>query len=480
MIERVSMKRYGILAFLAFLVLGVVSVWYGALNQDEGWYLYAANLVSEGQVPYRDFFFTQGPVMPYVYSLFTGFWRNFGLVGARIFNLSLGFLGIAFACALARRFSTRAAVITFVLLATNLYHLYYLTIPKTYALASLFVILGFYALSFERRWTYALSALFFVLAAGTRFSLVAIPLVVALALFWPGKRGWVVFALSGLLFGGLLFIPFLSHETAKGFYAALSYHTARGGFDPVWTVGSLSRLVRWYLPIFLVLVLGIRNLPSGLPRTMFTAFVAVFLLQISAPFPYEDYQVPIMGLLAVVSAVAVCAESASESANKPAVPVFLVFALSCAVSFGSPLLEKWKTNGQDRFWTLKKECSELAQLRDVSRRIEALDPNGNTILTQDLYLAIEMNRRVPAGLEMGPFADLSDGEWQNLLLHAAETCPVAALSGYTFAIEPPSCNERSVATQLKYWALLGETYEPAFREESFGQNSTPLLVLKRK
>lgn len=475
------MKRYGILAFLAFLVLGVVSVWYGALNQDEGWYLYAANLVSEGEVPYRDFFFTQGPVMPYVYSLFTGLWRNYGLLGARLFNLSLGFLGIAFACALARRFSTRAAVIAFILLATNLYHLYYLTIPKTYALSSLFVILGFYALSFERVWTYALSALFLVLAAGTRFSLGAILPVVMVALIWKGSRFWVVFALSGVVFAGLLFGPLnFSPDTAKGFFAALSYHTARTGFDPVWTVGSVSRLVRWYLPIFVVLALGVRHLPSGLPRLMFAAFITVFLVQISAPFPYEDYQVPIMGLLAVVSAVAVCANDASEQSNVPAVPVFLVFMLSCAVSFGSPLLERWKTNGQDRFWTLKKDCSELAQLRDVSRHIEALDPNGRTLLTQDLYLAIETNRRVPKGLEMGPFAELSDGEWQNLLAHASETCPVAALSGYTFAIEPPACKERSVTTQLKYWAILSEFYEPAFREEFFGQNATPLLVLKRK
>lgn len=465
------MKRYGILAFFAFLVLGGASVWYGALNQDEGWYLYAANLVSEGQHPYRDFFFTQGPVMPYVYSFFTGIWRNFGLLGARVFNLSVGLVGIVFACALARRFSPRAALITFILLATNLYHLYYLTIPKTYALASLFVILGFYALSFERVWAYVLSAFFLVLAAGTRFSLGVILPIVALALFWKGKRFWSVFILSGLVFGGLLFGPlFLLPETQKGFSAALSYHTARGGFDPIWIVGSVSRLVRWYLPVFVVAAIGLRALPAGLPRLMLVSFIAVFLVQIAAPFPYEDYQVPIMGLLAVVAAISVGADSRA----------FLVLTLSLAVSFSSPLLEKWKTNGQDRFWTLRKEGSELAQLREVARKIEALDPNGKTLLTQDLYLAIEMNRRVPAGLEMGPFACLSDGEWQDLLTHAAETCPVAALSGYTFAIEPPACRERAVSTQLAYWALLGETYEPAFREEFFGQNATPLLVLKRK
>ena len=64
------MKRLWVLAAGAFVVLGAAAVWMGGINQDEGWYLYAANLVAEGKVPYRDFAYTQGPVMPFVYSAF--------------------------------------------------------------------------------------------------------------------------------------------------------------------------------------------------------------------------------------------------------------------------------------------------------------------------------------------------------------------------------------------------------------------------
>jgi hypothetical protein len=53
-----------IAVFVAFF-----SVWWGAVNQDEGWYLYAARLVKEGKLPYSDFFFTQGPALPFVYSV---------------------------------------------------------------------------------------------------------------------------------------------------------------------------------------------------------------------------------------------------------------------------------------------------------------------------------------------------------------------------------------------------------------------------
>ena len=42
-----SMKIYWALAVFAFVVLGAAAVWMGGLNQDEGWYLYAANMVAE-------------------------------------------------------------------------------------------------------------------------------------------------------------------------------------------------------------------------------------------------------------------------------------------------------------------------------------------------------------------------------------------------------------------------------------------------
>ena len=139
------------------------------------------------------------------------------------------------------------------------------------------------------------------------------------------------------------------------------------------------------------------------------------------------------------------------------------------------------TNGQDRFWSLKKEKCEMAQLRDVAKRIEAQDPGGKTLLTQDLYLAVETNRKVPAGLEMGPFAMLTDEEWKRLLTETApEECKIAALSGYAFAIEPPVCKERSVERQMEYWTLLKQNYKLVDREEAFGQNATTLLMLKRK
>jgi len=249
-----------------------------------------------------------------------------------------------------------------------------------------------------------------------------------------------------------------------------------------WVVGSLSRLVRWYLPIFVVFGLGLAG-TSGTGRTfwakgtgvLLASFLAVFIVQMVAPFPYEDYQVPIMGLLAVFAVVNFVDRGAEVVAPYQ---LLLVLGLTFATSFGSPLLEKWMTNGQDRFWSIKKEKCELAQLRDVAATIKALDPDGTMLFTQDLYLAIETNRKVPKGLEMGPFAMLSDAEWRALT--ASAPCKMAAISGYTFAIEPPVCNERPIDQQLDYFQLLKKNYGVVERVANFGQNATTLLILERK
>lgn len=466
------------LALSAFVVLGAASVYMGGLNQDEGWYLYAANLVSEGRVPYRDFFFTQGPVLPYVYSVFSGVWRVCGLLGARVFTLIIGGLSIAFTVLLADRLKKRAGIVVFSLLALNLYHLYYLAIPKTYALCALFVSISFYLLSFEGLLTAFVAAFALGLAAGTRISTGAILPVVGIALLLGNFRNWrwAAFGIGGVLSLAIVYGPFLFDASAReGLMAAQAYHAARGGSDLAWTIGSLSRFVRWYLPLVIIFSFSVRKVPIGLSRVMLLAFLVVFIIHMAAPFPYEDYQVPIVGLMAVVAAV----EFVEATSNYKHV-CFLSLGLAFATSFGSPLLEKWMTNGQDRFWSIKKPATEISELRRVAHQIEALDPKGATLLTQDLYLAIETNRKVPEGLEMGPFAMLDDEAWRRLLVSAHERYPIAALSGYTFAIEPPSCRERDVARQLEYWRILEASYQQVAREECFGQNATTLLILKRK
>lgn len=496
-------------AALVCVAMACAAAWWGSLNQDEGWYLYAAKLVSEGKMPYRDFFYTQGPLLPLVYGALSSVWEGGGLLGARIFTFMFGLCGMVLFALLGGRLAPagrrmQAGLATFVLLGCNLYHVYFNTIPKTYALGGLCVAIGFLyyaaaanpaAANTRKRAVAAVAAGFcLAMASGARISLGALLATTGLSLVLSRRRtgfAFVWFGLGGLAGLAMVYVPFAADAGAfDGLCAAQAYHAARKGFSPLFTAGSVSRLARWYLPAFVAAAAaatllwksrrngcggGTCAVGDGRTGTVLAGFAAVFAIQMLAPFPYEDYQVPVMGLFAA-GVCALCAAHLPERLCSTAATA--VFALAIITAAGSPLLEKWTTNGQDRFWTLKKEKSELAKLREAAGKIERLDPGGKTLFTQDLYLAVETGRKVPDGLEMGPFSIMSFDGWKKLVGSAPS--PVAAMSGYTFAIDPPGCTERPAKEQLELWRLLREKYTLAETIDAFGQNSTTLLILARK
>ena len=502
----------GLLAVVIAVFAAVLAVWWGNVNQDEGWYLYASRLVGEGKLPYRDFFFTQGPVLPFIYSVLP----IHGLLSGRLATIGFSLFATLTAMAFARRLVTpdrRGAVslTVFALLACNLYHVYFTTIPKTYAIGSLFVMVGFLLLS--RGWNF-LSAVSFAFASGTRISLVLILGVVGVGLLVTRFRSlsWLWFGLGGVLGLFLVYGIFaLDPPSLKGLLAAQAYHAGRGGFDLFFAIGAVSRLARGYLALGAVLfatvalqVAGRDAPPCRLPdltpqRAPLTAqlkwmvglsFAAVFLLQMSAPFPYDDYEVPIMPLLTVLIAVAFVNRAAALP-GKVAYTWFPVL-VSGMCAFASPLVQDWMTNGQDRFWSLKKEKSELALMREVARKLEKLDPGGKLLLTQDLYLAVEMERKVPEGLEMGPFSyfpamstaeaeslHVMNGERMERLIDSAP-CALAALSGYGFAIEAPKGSRTPDSIRRSFEDRLRQKYRYSGKIENFGQNHTLLQYFTRK
>ena len=531
-----GLRIWWLLAFAVTAACAVLSLWWGGLNQDEGWYLYAAQLVREGKLPYRDFFFTQGPTLPFVYSVLSPVWGSasplHGLLGGRIVTFLLGLMATLLASGLVRRLvpaerRSAACLTVFALLAGNLYHVYFTTIPKTYALGSLFVMAGFFLLAVglglgrdeplrgARRIAALVAAgLALAFASGTRISLILMLPVVGVVLlvrFCECRLAFLWFGIGGAI-GLFLTYGFFALDAPShaGLIAAQKYHAARGGFDPFFAIGAISRLVRGYAALAAVLFAGLLcnkaingskdlNDPNGLNGfkglktdlvfmwAMGLSFAAVFLLQLSAPFPYDDYQVPLMGLLTALI-VAWYFRRGTHPARQAG---FAVLAAGM-VSMSSPMLQQWAVYGQDRFWSVKKERTELSKLRFMAEEISLLDPGGSTLLTQDLYLAVESGRKVPEGLEMGPFSyfpDISTAaaksrhvmntELLEQLLASAPT-EVAAFSGYAFAIAAPKCDEVPFERQKKFFHILKKNYEVADTEPNFGQNATTLLVLRRK
>ena len=533
----------------SWVALSAINVWMGELNQDEGWYLYAAKQMAEGRIPYRDFAFTQPPMLPLVYSWAYPWVGQFGLLGGRAVTWAFGTLGLLFATWLAMRAGPRKAQrltggLCFILIAMNVYQSYFTTVVKTYSLASLFLGAGLLALAFvgPRRGFRAAVAAGFLLAcaAATRISLGATLALGGLYLLACRRRlrswAWLDFGLGGLLGLGVTLLPFMALGRDGFRFGVIEYHSLREAgpwlAQIAYKVGCLSRLAGAYFPatvggLFLLILAGRYLLLRAGPdeRTdispeypgpddiaprfnmfLWTVVIALSLVHLAAPFPYDDYQVPVYPIF--------CAALASTGArwwlreenrryggspelrSARRLAILTVTWLTCGLyAFSSPLAQSWFVAGRDRIWWRLREESPVAQLRDTAKWVRALNtPEGGThLLTQDTYLAVEAGLPVPPGLEMGPFSYYPDWEREKAerlgvmnrdmmieLLQTETNAPIAALSGYSLSIRSPEVQEVVRDDQLAFDEILATRFERVESVPHFGQAGTTLVLWRLK
>ena len=504
-------------ALILYAVLGAANLHFGDLNQDEGWYLYAARQVHDGAVPYRDFAFTQGPMLPLVYSMAQPLVDRWGVAGGRLFSLLVGFLGALAAAALAARVAPGgrkglAALLTFILIAGNVYQSYFTTLVKTYSLCAFFLAAGLLALSGARGrggWlTCFLGGILLALSAGTRVSAgIAMPLAGLYLLFQRRRYGdsrWLCFGVGGALGLAALAVPFLLIAREGFLFGMFEYHTHRmaGGLlsGLVYKAGFISRFVQaYFLPVCLaaaVVLLGwtkSREREQGEPFNVLLWLVVagVTLVHFAAPFPYEDYQVLVFPVFAAALAVSLVSSFKFQVSDRWTLWLLVfVFAASVASAFSSPVNQNWMISGRDRIWWKVKDQTQLQKLREVGSWISEQMGMDDLLLTQDTYLAVEANLRVPEGMEMGPFSYFPDMDRaraetlhvlnRELLLELLQKtdAPMAALSGYSLSIQSPGVSEIPEEQRLEIWKALETRYEEIYQVPEFGQAFTTLRIFR--
>jgi hypothetical protein len=463
MTKRTSWGSIAAAAIVLSALLSAANLFLGDLNQDEGWYLYAARQVAEGRVLYRDFMFTQGPALPTVYGLLFPIIGKFGVAGGRLITALFGLAAAGCAAWLAGSAVSRVtrlreqaagrhwkpvALAAFILAGVNVYQSYFTTIVKTYSLCAFFLTAGFVALSYSnsRRGATAafLGGFLLALAACTRLSAGAVLPVAGIWLICNRKKvfplSWLAFGLGGglvLLVGlGIFFV--LAPENTE--FALFGYHAGRspGGLMELAALkaGFASRFVQAYFVFAAGCVLAFffrthlshvnnRALekmgPNARPRLteliqqanqeaspfshsfvslLWLCGLAVTLVHFAAPFPYDDYQVIVYPLLSAALAATLVPRCPEKYMFRS---VFALLLVCTAASFSSPINQDWMIRGRDRIWWKFKAEPDLAMLQKTGRQIrEMLGPDG-LLLTQDTYLAVEAGARVPHGMEMGPF-----------------------------------------------------------------------------
>jgi hypothetical protein len=382
------------LAVGAYFAIAAAYVDHGAPNNDEGFYAYASREVMRGRIPYRDFGYTQTPVLPYVQGAVMEV-VGFGIRAQRGINVAWTMLAVALAVIVWKRAGLRPLACAQLLLAWFLSHalVYYDTIGKTYALAQLLLLAA--AATFYLRISplakLVVLSLACVLAVGCRLTVAPSVVILWLGLAYEERRRIspiltvAVPATLALLTLG----PFVAADPSNAVFWCMLCH--------VQTVLPRMRaavLVQSVLaaPAFCaaaaaaLLALRRREGPGPSPATWITAAgIFGWVFGVAVPGMYPDYSTPFLPLVMLGCGCSL--------AGKPARTSFLACACIMGASAGGLLLEHDKFLSGD----YPKSVERVAEY--VRQSTQPTDP----VLTPMPEVALQAGRDAFPHLEMGKF-----------------------------------------------------------------------------
>ena len=415
-------RRWISLYFLSLSLVLIEIVWlifYRQVNLDEGWYLGASQLVYEGRLLYRDFAFTQGPLLPYVY----GAWMRVAghsLYAHRVLTAGLFLVAAWFSERVARRLGgPSAAVFCLLAFATSLYAVAHFAYVATYALAGCLLMAAVALMTSPQRPRALLATLCLCLAIGTRLSLapVLFPFALYLTLVRRARHTTTLAAAAvAIATLGLFYGPFWLASGEVMLYDLLGFHTDR--MKLAWRLTSAFKsaratLIDFAAPIGLSLgamVVAWRQRSRSpyaeillLGASALALFLAHLVPRTSASY-YNSLTIP---LLSVPSGLALArlAGLRSEAEGRQGPHPRLANARGGIVSILLVLNLFLQTRAVFQHglvaWPPRLEVASLQEAAAFLRRYTQPDDG---ILTFNVHLAVEAGRRVLPGFEMSIFA----------------------------------------------------------------------------
>lgn len=406
------------IATLLGIALYIIGSWIylelGQANTDEGWYLYASKLVFQGALPYRDFAYTQMPLLPYIYGVLQIVAPSLLLGRLTSIFISLGTLGMS--VVIARRYAgARAGAIAALLFAAFTFGIYYDSIVKTYALVSFFFTAALFVLSSNLKdtWKYPLALLYAFAAALVRFTALFFlaPILLYVLVAAPRLKTRALMLLesaAATLVAGFFLLP--DWPTAQ--WNLLDSHLSHWGSSPISDrvkdvlTARLPEIVHNFGPVLvlcaaaLYFILLNRDAKSWRrdPAPLLVATVGLILFGAShlANGIWEiEYLAPALIAFLPILAIALSRFYVeTESASRAWVPVALI-----AVIILLPLGES--TQHTD----LTGGLPPLAEIDQVADFVDQNSQPTDKVLTlESLYVAVDANRAVLPGFTLAQFS----------------------------------------------------------------------------
>jgi hypothetical protein len=390
------------------------------VDGDEGFYLLASKLVYQGQVLYRDIFFTQMPLVPYVYGAWMHVAGETWTSGRLLSALATDALGCLMYLHVRRVSASRAAGLVAVLLfAANISVLAWFPIVKTYALSALFVFdAGVRGSDYSRKQALFFAGVFLGLACDTRLYLLALVPVYGFSVYRSqakDERGlvrhvWFALGLALALSPNLYWV-FTGPKTY--YFDNLGYHMIRSHESQFENLRERFAIITGVLgirpykegngfPLGLLTILNV--LPFFLERKFFgprtwlatsIAFGIIIVCILPAPTYYQYYSIALPFL--IPGAVMFVWDYRTRR-NIHLASALLVLYL-CPLPYD---LYRYTVSGKNVLGaTTTREASDwrIDTIRQVSREIERRSIPGEKVLSFWPGYLFETNAAPVGGME---------------------------------------------------------------------------------
>jgi len=412
-----------ILCLLFYICQSLFFAFYGNIHADESTYLYAVKMVLEGKVLYRDFFYIQLPLLPYIYGFFLKF-LGISLLTGRFISILFSITTVILTINIAKRLGgTKVAVICALLLCLNPFQGYFSTITRVYSPATFFLVLSIFFLTTKVGVTLRNSLAMISLCLAVECRLTVLPAILAVAAFFylfdcrqkDRDRQYNLLPLAvpllvGMVFFTLTLLPFaLSAGFYEFFYQNLIYHLKMEmpSFTAyvVQKATAISTFFKGYFFISILISACLANFwlnrrryklifqtrSNGIEACLWAIIIMITLLHLSAKYLQPSYQVVIFPLACVAASLGIYRiydQVESQNLRVALLLIFLFGSLITPVSYGRKHVEKIEGK------------TALKWARETGEYIKSITDDDDLIMSSDTpLLAIEAGRKLLQGFE---------------------------------------------------------------------------------
>ena len=281
-----------------------------AIDGDEGIYQYAAQLVHQGELPFRDFVYPQAPMLLYFFEL-----TSDSLIGSRALSVFFALLSLTMTFKICNRFDPFSATLAVLLQTTNYLFLSWCSVFKSYGFtmgisSALLWLLLKPDLGRVRACIVGILAAFLV---GSRLLYILFPGIAFLLIHRHSERGWGVsiWCLVGIVVGFLPLALIAIQAPAQFYFGLVGIHQVRshfgmvGNFNQKWStiIGVVSD--RQFCVLIFLGIIGLFARKSKVQSVMLPFTVALFLTSCLPTPTYVQYftcLIPQLVVLAVIGA----------------------------------------------------------------------------------------------------------------------------------------------------------------------------------